>query len=75
MREKLRGSSRGGPPFVLKILTDNAAFAEEGTPHGEIARILYRLAQRLERNPYDSGPWRLMDSNGNTVGEARFLSR
>jgi hypothetical protein len=72
MREKLRGSSRGGPPFVLKILTDNAAFAEEDTPHGEVARILQRLANEMYANPHATR-WRLRDSNGNTVGEARFV--
>lgn len=50
--------------FTLSIDCDSDAFAAD--PTAEIARILRKTAQRLVSGA-DSG--RLLDVNGNTVGE------
>lgn len=53
--------------YSITIKTDNAAFADDPAP--EIARILRRLADRLEADGV--APERvLFDVNGNRVGEA-----
>jgi len=67
--------------FHLTIETDNAAFGEDDESRAaEVARILFRLAERLAlagqfgtdmtREPVDEGP--LLDLNGNTVGRFEF---
>ena len=50
--------------FYLNIETDNAAFTDDA-PEAEIARILRRIAERVERGE-QSGD--IMDVNGNRVG-------
>lgn len=52
----------------LFIETDNAAFADE--PATELARILRRLAERIERDP--ASYIVLRDVNGNRVGECQI---
>jgi hypothetical protein len=52
--------------FTLKIDTDNAAF-EDGSL--EVARILEHTAKRLRDGRTDG---KLLDINGNTVGEYGF---
>lgn len=58
--------------FTLRIKTDNAAFEPVGS---EIARILRDVADKIEHcelaNEFDRNI-RLMDANGNTVGEAKY---
>ena len=55
----------------ITINTDNAAFYEH-SPSNECARILRKLADRLEEGhyPQPGDPWPMVDSNGNTVGKA-----
>ena len=56
--------------FSISIVMDNAAFNEE--PH-ELSRILRRAADRLERYPPEPGVgFRVMDINGNHVGDAKI---
>lgn len=50
--------------FLLKIETDNAAFAD-GNAASEVARILRETATKIESGHTDG---KLRDSNGNTVG-------
>ena len=53
--------------FKLEIKTGNEAFSDH--PHWEIARILKKLAEKLENESfYDSCV--LVDINGNSVGKA-----
>lgn len=53
---------------TIKIDCDNAAFEpEEGNANFEIARILRKLATRIEADGLESTP--LLDFNGNSVGE------
>jgi hypothetical protein len=54
--------------IILSIKADNAAFTDD--PGAEVARILRDAAKHIERD----GPHfrRLMDSNGNKVGEMDF---
>ena len=52
--------------FTLEIETENAAF--EKTPGREIARVLRRLADRLEGGFACADGGKLMDVNGNSVG-------
>lgn len=56
--------------FNLKINTESDAF-QEGNAGSEVARILRSIAARIEK---ESGPimltsWRVMDVNGNSVGQ------
>ena len=51
--------------ITITIRTGNAAFTDY--PVSETARILRDLAERLERD--DIPPEKLMDINGNHVGE------
>jgi hypothetical protein len=61
----------------LTLEMDNAAFeCEPHLPNGnngrtETARILSRLANQLERNPGQT-EGRLLDANGNAVGQWRI---
>lgn len=62
--------------IVINIRTENAAFQEN--PH-ELSRILHKLADKLQDpNASDSclmdGSVMLKDINGNTVGNAEFLT-
>jgi len=57
--------------FTLEIDCDNAAFEDNGR-ETEVSSILYRLSQRLQLSAGGHAPYFLYDSNGNTVGEARF---
>ena len=56
--------------YLVEIATDNDAFYPEPGP--ELARILRKLAERIETAAPDelTAPVRLMDYNGNTVGSA-----
>jgi len=59
------------PTLRITIKMDNQAFHDDdnGT---EVSRMLYKLADKLhgyEWHPGDSH--KLIDSNGNTVGEAK----
>lgn len=62
--------------FNLTIHCDNAAF--DGTvldANREVAHILRKLADRLTGEVDDTNTsWPMLDSNGNTVGAARFLA-
>ena len=57
--------------LTITIDTSNAAF--EGWPQVECARILRAYAEHLEAHdlPDRGDPDKLMDINGNTVGEAK----
>lgn len=50
----------------LAINTDNAAFQPDPAP--EIARILRKIADRVEAGLSDYGHLTILDANGNTVG-------
>jgi hypothetical protein len=54
--------------YSIRIETDNAAFDPDPGP--EPARILRKLADRLEGGADLAESIRLMDYNGNTVGFA-----
>lgn len=54
--------------FKLEIKTGNEAFSDH--PHLEIARILKKLAERLENDGFDEMYCTLVDINGNSVGKA-----
>ena len=56
--------------FTLKIEMDNASF--ESVDYAEVARLLRVAAVKVERGDWD---FKLMDSNGNTVGKAEKASR
>jgi hypothetical protein len=57
--------------FTVKIETDGAAF-EEGAGE-ELARILRKLADRVDRHMYPgAAAGNLLDLNGNTVCEWRW---
>lgn len=51
----------------LEIDCENAAF--EGDPTHEVARILRKAADRIEREGKRCSGFKLMDVNGNSVGE------
>jgi hypothetical protein len=56
--------------FNLNFDTDNAAFNEHpGAMREEIARILKRLAQKIENG---ETPHKIFDINGNKIGEIDF---
>jgi hypothetical protein len=55
--------------FTVTLNTDNAAFDE---PHGEIARILRELADRIEAGKFTRS---LHDINGNAVGRVERIAR
>lgn len=50
--------------LTIQFKTDNAAFAEDGS--AEVARILRKIASKIENTRDGSGP--AVDLNGNTVG-------
>ena len=52
--------------FQLKIKLDNAAFAD-GNLQSELSRLLQKCARRVEEGELKQ---RIMDINGNAVGEA-----
>lgn len=57
----------------IEIRMDNAAF-QDGNNGPECARILTKLAQRVEyRDLTPDDSWGLVDSNGNTVGKAEVV--
>ena len=56
--------------FKLYIRTDNAAF--DGSPNIETARILRKIATRLENGEEFHFYETLFDINGNDVGRAAF---
>jgi hypothetical protein len=61
-------------PYTLTIHTDGAAFEDEHQAAAELARILRRLADGLDRGaitPEDET--RLYDVNGNNVGRAHTV--
>lgn len=54
--------------FELKIKCDNAAF-QDGACSDEIARILRKMAEKIEAyGPTEIVAGRVLDSNGNVVG-------
>ena len=55
--------------ITITIRTGNAAFSD--FPEHEIGRILRKLADRLERG--SEPPGKLMDFNGNHVGEVTIV--
>jgi hypothetical protein len=62
-----------GARFVVSIETSNAAFGETaGHRSQEVARLLRKTADWLEREGANADTKRLLDANGNTVGRARF---
>jgi GTP cyclohydrolase I len=55
--------------FRLQIQTDNAAFGETlEDVASQVARILRRVAEEIERAGLADDPRRVRDANGNTVG-------
>lgn len=56
----------------LEIKMDNAAFGETPEERGiELDCIIGGLAKRMREQGVNAGDsWRLMDTNGNRVGEA-----
>lgn len=56
--------------LTLEMQMDNEAFSAD--PGQEAARILRKLAEKLECSPgfSDGDSFRLMDYNGNCVGKA-----
>ena len=65
--------------FTLTIKCDNAAFTgvdaegqENLYPGPELARILEKLASQVENAEPTGDSWRILDFNGNKVGEARL---
>jgi hypothetical protein len=59
--------------FTLTIDCGNAAF-EDSNDVGEVARILRKLANKLEgMGAASDGEHRLYDINGNKVGVAEFV--
>jgi len=57
--------------FTLKINLENDAFDPD--PRPELTRLLRQAALRVEANPSTlEGLGKLMDQNGNTVGEWSF---
>ncbi|MDO8472629.1 MAG: hypothetical protein Q7T05_02300 [Dehalococcoidia bacterium] len=57
------------PKFKLEIVSENEAFRNGDT---EVVRLLRDAANKVERGYRDG---RLMDVNGNTVGEFKFTER
>jgi len=53
--------------FIVNVTCDNAAF--EGNPGIEISRILRKVADKVEAGQ-EAG--KIMDVNGNSVGEFRL---
>lgn len=64
--------------LVININCDNAAFDEdEGCPQEEIASILSNLTTKISSYEFPvaiGAQHPLLDSNGNKVGEARFVN-
>ncbi len=59
--------------ITITIKTDNAAF-EDGNRAAEVARILRHLADRIVTD-LPPQPTKLLDRNGNTVGEVKLTGR
>jgi hypothetical protein len=58
--------------FSLTVEMDNAAFGDcDQEAAEELARILRKVANRIESNPIEPGA--IMDINGNKVGEAGVM--
>lgn len=60
-----------GPVFTLRVECGNNAFQPD--PHAEVARLLRRAADALERGGFQT-PYALHDANGNRVGSAYLTS-
>lgn len=58
--------------ITITIRTENAAFADEYY-NAEIVRILRNLADKAERN--NTLNYRILDTNGNTVGAVTLTGR
>jgi len=56
--------------FELKINMNNAAFDDSQ----ELPRILRKVAKQISEGP-EYEIWTLLDVNGNTVGNARYIGR
>lgn len=57
--------------FVLTINTDNEAFDPD--PRPEIARLLNLACNRITDALITAEPVTLLDGNGNTVGDYRWM--
>lgn len=57
--------------FSLAIDTDGAAFRDDGELQ-EVARILRRVADKIDAGTIRGFPLPLLDINGNVRGYARF---
>jgi hypothetical protein len=58
--------------ITITIRTDNAAFEGGASAAGaEVARILRKLANDMERYALKYDRWVLHDANGNTIGVVR----
>ena len=56
--------------LVIKVTMDNATF--DDYPAGEASRILQEFSRTIRDHAFEPGDsYKLMDYNGNTVGEAR----
>jgi hypothetical protein len=57
--------------FTITIETDNAAFQDD--PAGELAHILGKVAERVSDVDHRHDAGKVMDVNGNSVGEWRWM--
>jgi hypothetical protein len=61
---------------TITIKMDNAAFVENGDRGGiELAKILHRLADKVDGNISIGGADSIRDSNGNIVGELKIRGK
>lgn len=60
--------------FQMRFDTENAAF-EEGGRESETARILRKVADRIERGEATGLFQNVLDSNGNPVGTFKLSDR
>lgn len=64
---------KGAKMLTLSVRTDNAAFEGENLDH-ECARILRRIAARIEQGDYTSKAQTVADANGNDVGRWKLTT-
>lgn len=58
--------------FRLEVEMDNAAFEDGADGTAELARILYKAARSLDTGKVP--PFRLLDHNGNHVGNVEEVA-